>query len=143
MVHTIFRCPTCATDVFYETGDKDAIDHIISLGDAVEGEIWVTTDEGSRFPAAYRDFAEGRSHRWTSKRRFETKDDFIANHNGDMIELWKDEDEVGHPLLATKEMDGLGEVEAIFLENTPLQREADEEEEQEDDDDDVAYDPFD
>ena len=49
---------------------KDAVSgSIMNLAEAAEGDLWVTTENGSRFPAAYRDSAEGRGHKWSARKQ--------------------------------------------------------------------------
>lgn len=102
---------------------KDAAGSIMNLTEAAEGNLWVTTEAGSRFPAAYRDSVEGRGHKWSARNSYETKEQFLARNNGEKVGLWKDEDEVGEPLVGPRQFDGLGEVEPIFKGKAKHERE--------------------
>ena len=102
---------------------EDAAGSITNLTEAAEGDLWVTTEAGSRFPAAYRDSVEGQGHKWSARNSYETKEQFLARNNGEKVGWWKEEDEVGERLLEARQVDGLGEVEPIFKGKTKHQRE--------------------
>ena len=126
---------------------RDVVGLITGVEQAAEGHIWATTSTGSRFPIAYRGAPQGRAHQWVKLHAYETKEEYISNRDGQMIGLWQDEEDMGRPLMAARETEGLGKANPIFKEKTPreLQWEQEEQErvELEESDDDMRIDPFD
>ena len=91
--------------------EQDVVGNIGDMEQLFEGPAWVATVEGSRFPAEYKESPQGRKHRWSEGRKYETKEEFIERK--EMMGLWGDEQHVGMKLVHARETEGVGEVEAL------------------------------
>ena len=51
---------------------KDILGHYANVEELLEGPAWSTTILGSRFPAVFRDSAEGQGHQWVAYNKYRT-----------------------------------------------------------------------
>jgi hypothetical protein len=97
------------SDVVGRTGDTEII---------AEAYMWVTTKQGSRFPAAYKVSAEGRGLDWDTRKPWQTREQLKKRRN-DSPKLWTEEETEGRILLRPREVEGVGEVDNLKRDSIP------------------------
>ena len=115
--------------------------HTWHLDHPVEGQTWVQTSEGSRFPAQYAHSPAGRQHDYIEDETLSQEHmlDMLSNAE-DAPDLWKREAASGRQLLQARITNGLGDVPPLAREVWKFEGEDDEEERFDDEDEDGGED---
>jgi hypothetical protein len=117
---------------------EDVVGQILDVEEAIEGDHWAQTGTGSRFPSSYRNSIEGKGHKWVIARPYKMRDEYLGGRKGEMPEPWEDEAVEGCLLMEPRVVDGVGEVEPMFMieAKRELERNAEDDEFEHDDSED-------
>lgn len=117
------------------------VGHTWHLDDPVEGQTWVQTTEGPRFPTQYAYSPAGRQHDYIED-EMRTQEDLLGMFSKaeEAPDLWKREAASGRQLFQARITNGVGDVPPLAREVWKFEGEDDEEERFDDEDEDGGED---